>query len=99
MASVKVRENDGVYDVVFLGLDKTEAMAIREGFSALEVNQDWAFENQGVLTEAVRDNSILAELHQEYKDTIRDVAIGGTDSDEEPEGTVDSEFDDMGFVS
>ena len=72
---VKVRINDGdpeTYDVLFLGCGKKEAMAIREGFSALDVNQDWSRNNQYPLTAAVRANSVLAELHQEYKDTIRD---------------------------
>lgn len=74
MASAKVRENgDGTYDVVFVGVTKPEAMAIREGFSALDVNQKWAYANQGSLTNAVRGNTILAALHDEYKATIRDV--------------------------
>ena len=74
MVQVKVRVSDGTYDILFLGASKAEAMAVREGFSALEVNQDWAFENQGTLTYGVRNNSVLADLHDEYKRTIRDVA-------------------------
>ena len=101
MSSAKVRYNDeDSYDIVLLGLTKTEAMAVREGFSALEVNQYWAFQNQGSLTEAVRSNSILAGLHQEYKDTIRDVKpatpAGPSETYEEEDEEYD-EFGDLGF--
>ena len=100
MSSAKVRYNDeDSYDIVLLGLTKTEAMAVREGFSALEVNQDWAFQNQGSLTDAVRANSILADLHQEYKDTIRDVEpeVASEGPSETYEEEDDDEFGDLGF--
>jgi len=74
MAKVYVKVVGDTYTVVLDELSKTEAMAVREGFSALDVNQKWAMENQGSLTEAVRHNTVLAELHSEYKSTIRDVS-------------------------
>lgn len=95
MSKVLVRVNEQTYDVVFLGVTKTEAMAIREGFSALSINQDWAYQNQGSLTEAVRANSTLAELHDEYKRTIRDVVPPvSVETYDEVEA---SDFEDMGF--
>lgn len=91
MSKALVRVNDnGTYDVLFQGATKTEAMAIREGFSTLSVNQEWAFQNQGTLVDAVRSNSILAELHKEYKETIRDVKPV-EDADEE------LTLEDLGF--
>lgn len=96
MSSALVRVNDnGTYDVLIQGATKTEAMAIREGFSALEVNQEWAYKNQGSITEAVRANSILAELHQEYKDTIRDVKPTPVAVEEEEDD--EPTLEDLGF--
>jgi len=95
---VRVNDND-TYDVLIQGATKTEAMAIREGFSALEVNQAWAFQNQGSITEAVRANSILADLHQAYKETIRDVKPTPAPVEEEPFDDEDDELtlEDLGF--
>ena len=105
MASAKVRGNsDGTYDIVFVGVTKQEAMAIREGFSALEVNQKWAYANQGSLTGAVRVNTILAELHDEYKATIRDVPPPVTFEEEEEldieeDYADEDEWEAAGFVA
>lgn len=105
MASAKVRENgDGSYDIVFVGVTKQEAMAIREGFSALEVNQTWAYANQGSLTDAVRTSTILTDLHNEYKRTIRDVP-SPVAYDDEAELDIDEEYEEedeweaAGFVA
>ena len=73
MSEIKVRVNDETYDVLILGATKREAMAIREAFSAVEANRDFAQVNQGSLLDAARNNTVLAELHAEYKKTIRDV--------------------------
>lgn len=96
MSKALVRVNDnGTYDVLFQGATKTEAMAIREGFSTLSVNQDWAYANQGSLVEAVRYNSILADLHQEYKNTIRDVKPTPVAVEEEEDD--EPTLEDLGF--
>ena len=99
MSSALARVNDnGTYDVLIQGATKTEAMAIRESFSALPVNQEWAYKNQGSITDAVRANSILADLHQEYKETIRDVKPAPVE-EEEPFTDEDDELtlEDLGF--
>lgn len=96
MSKALVRVNDnGTYDVLFQGATKTEAMAIREGFSTLSVNQNWAYENQDSLVDAVRSNSILADLHQEYKSTIRDVKPAPVAVEEEENDEV--LLEDLGF--
>lgn len=101
MSSVLARVDDNnTYDVLIQGATKSEAMAIREGFSALPVNQEWAYKNQGSITEAVRANSILAELHKEYKETIRDVKPAPAPvEEEEPFDDEDGELtlEDLGF--
>lgn len=101
MSSALVRVNDnGTYDVMIQGVTKTEAMAIREGFSAVPVNQEWAYKNQGSITGAVRANSILADLHEEYKETIRDVKPAPAPvEEEEPFDDEDGELtlEDLGF--
>ena len=85
MSEIKVRVNgEDSFDIVLLGLSKRETMSIREAFSAVEVNRTFAQENSGTLLNAARANSVLAELHDEYKKTIRDVQpTAPTEAEEE----------------
>ena len=77
MSEIKVRVNVDSYDVLILGATKQETMAIREAFSAVDTNRAFAQANAGSLLDAARNNSVLADLHQEYKSTIRDVVAAG----------------------
>lgn len=95
MAEIKVRVNDETYDVLILGATTRETMAIREAFSAVDVNRAFAQANQGSLLEAARGNSVLADLHQEYKDTIRDVVAAGPTEVEEVFEEEEDEFEDF----
>lgn len=74
MSQVLVRDNVGLYDVLVKDATAEEATALREAFSTVDVNRDYAQQVQGSLLDAFRSNSVMQELHQGYKDDIRDKA-------------------------
>lgn len=92
MVTVKTRpnDNDGL-DVVFLGLSFEETAAIRNAFSDVDQNREYARSWSAGIMDAIRGNAELSKVHAEYKKEIRDAVPAEVyEYDDEP---VSDEFD------
>jgi len=65
---VNVRE-DGLYDVVVFGMCKRDVVALRNAHSDVVVNRRYAQAVDDAIINALRDNDVITELHEEWKDS------------------------------
>jgi len=90
---VKTRENDnGGLDVVLLGCDFKQTVAIRNGLSSVDNNRKWAIRWGTGVMEAIRNSPGLRSTHEEFKSTVRDNPSDPSDIDPE-EVLEDDEFE------
>lgn len=81
---VYVRKHGDTYDVRIDGLSREGAMVVRELFSDVGFNREWAYarvERRSILS-ALRGNTVMMDLHEEFKRTYRDVAEVSNEAEE-----------------
>ena len=70
---VKTRTNaNGGLDVMYLGANKEETVALRNAFSDVPINRKYAQAHDSAIIEAARKNPALTKYHQSYKVHDRD---------------------------
>ena len=70
---VKTRTNaNGGLDVMYLGANRDETVALRNAFSDVPINRKYAQAHDSAIIEAARHSAALTEYHQHYKVYDRD---------------------------